>query len=148
MHQIADPGGITAMPEWNVTRRDASRLIGFGGFGWVWSAVGAAAEPQPPRPATAEALQRILQRIRRDHGLPGLAAGVVRGGKVLASGVTGVRRHGAADEIEPDDRFHLASCTKSMTATLAGVAVRKGKLGWTTTLADGLPALAERVRRE
>ncbi|MGH9847840.1 MAG: serine hydrolase [Blastocatellia bacterium] len=42
---------------------------------------------------------------------------MVRGDKVVARGVTGVRRQGAADKIEPDDRFHIASCTKSMTAT-------------------------------
>ena len=66
----------------------------------------------------------------------------------MAIGVTGVRRQGALDKIEPDDRFHIASCTKSMTATLAAVAVHKGQLKWTTSLGDALPALAVKVRPE
>jgi len=100
-------------------------------------------------PATpAEGFERSLQRIRAKYKLPGLAAAVVRGDKLAAMGVTGVRRHGAPDEIEPDDRFHIASCTKSMTATLAAVAVHNGQLEWTTSIADGLPALADKVRPE
>jgi CubicO group peptidase (beta-lactamase class C family) len=82
------------------------------------------------------------------HKLPGLAAAAVVDGKVVANGVSGVRRHGAPDKIEPDDRFHIASCTKSMTATLAAVAVHKGQLAWTTSLADALPVLAAKVRPE
>jgi CubicO group peptidase (beta-lactamase class C family) len=93
-------------------------------------------------------LEQILDRIRAQHKLPGLAAAAVVGGKVVASGVTGVRRQGAPEKIEPDDRFHIASCTKSMTATLAAVAVHKGQLEWATTLADALPALAAKVRPE
>jgi CubicO group peptidase (beta-lactamase class C family) len=83
-----------------------------------------------------------------NHKLAGLAAAVVLGDKVAAAGVTGLRRKGAEDKIQPDDRFHIASCTKSMTAMLAAVAVHKGLLNWTTTLADGLPPLAETVRPE
>lgn len=72
----------------------------------------------------------------------------MRGGTVVASGVTGVRRQGAAEKIEPGDRFHIASCTKSMTATLAAVAVHKGQIKWTTSLGNGLPEIAEKVRAE
>jgi CubicO group peptidase (beta-lactamase class C family) len=136
------------MGEESLTRRDASRLIALGGLGWIWSGGEAFSQAQPPsRPASpAERLQRILERIRTKHNLPGLAVGMVVGGKVLASGVTGVRRHGAAEKIRSGDRFHIASCTKSMTAMLAAIAVHKGQLQWTTSLADALPELAARVR--
>src|SRR5687768_7440180 len=112
------------MRESKTTRREASRLIVLGRLGCVWSRGHAHSrtEPQSPRKSTAGASERILERIRAKHHLPGLAAAVVRGDKVVASGVSGVRRHGAPDKIEPDDRFHIASCTKSMTATLAAVA--------------------------
>ena len=124
----------------NLTRRDASRLIVFGGFGWAWA--------RGRGYSSTQSVSSILERIRVKHKLPGLAAAVVRGDKIVASGVAGVRRHGVADKIEPDDRFHIASCTKSMTATLAAVAVHKGELKWTTSLADGLPALAGKMRPE
>jgi CubicO group peptidase (beta-lactamase class C family) len=132
------------------TRRDASRLIALGGLGCLWSSGRAPAQSQPrPNPASpAERLKRILELARAKHKLPGLAAAAVVGDKVVASGVTGVRRQEAPDKIEPDDRFHIASCTKSMTATLAAVAVHKGQLEWTTSLADALSVLAAKVRPE
>jgi CubicO group peptidase (beta-lactamase class C family) len=130
---------MDGMRQLKITRRDANRLLVFGGFGFVWA--------KPPR-IEAESFEELLARLRTKHALPGLAAGVVRGGRAVASGVTGVRRRGAADEIRPGDRFHIASCTKSMTATLAALAVHKGQLEWTTSLADALPALAGKIRPE
>ena len=133
-----------------MTRRDASRMIAVGGIGWAWACRGAPSPTGTPPAAAFPAAEfpRILERIRVQHELPGLAAGLVRGGQVVASGVTGVRRYGAAAKIEPDDCFHIASCTKSMTATLAAIAVHQGRLAWTTTLAEGLPELAARMRPE
>ena len=138
------------MRESRITRREANRLIVFGGLGWVGWSRGALSqtEPQPPKASTAEAFERTLERIRAKHKLPGLAAAAVRGDKVVAIGVTGVRREGALDKIELDDRFHIASCTKSMTAMLAAIAVHKGQLKWTTSLTDALPTLAAKVRPE
>jgi CubicO group peptidase (beta-lactamase class C family) len=138
------------MPESKITRRDATRLIAFGGFGWVWARSGIpfSTQGQPSPASPAAAFERILERIRAKHRLPGLAAAVVRGDRIVASGVTGVRRQGAADKLEPDDRFHIASCTKSMTATLAAMAVHNGQLNWTTSLADGLPTLGAKMRPE
>lgn len=138
------------MRETGITRRDATRLITLGGLSFVWP--GGCAPPQTqPHPSAGPAsgaLQRILESARTQNRLPGLAAAVAREGKVAASGVTGVRRQGAADKIEPGDRFHIASCTKSMTATLAAIAVHEGRLRWTTPLADALPELAKTVRPE
>ncbi len=93
-------------------------------------------------------LELVLERVRRKHELPGLAAAVVRGTRGTVSGVTGVRRWGGQARIQLEDRFHIASCTKSWTAMLAAIAVEKGQLHWTTTLAEGLPSLATRMRRE
>lgn len=138
------------MSKSGITRRDASRLIAVGGIGWVWACRGVPSSTGTPPLAAfpAAAFERILERIRAKHELPGLAAALVRSDQVVACGVTGVRRYGAAEKIEPDDRFHIASCTKSMTATLAAIAVHRGQLTWTTTLAEGLPELAEQVRPE
>jgi CubicO group peptidase (beta-lactamase class C family) len=101
-----------------------------------------------PRSEQSLQLEAALEIARREHGLPGLAAAVVRGDRGAVLGVTGVRRLGGQEKILPDDRFHIASCTKSWTATLAAIAVQKGRLRWTTTLAEGLPGLAPRMRKE
>ena len=55
---------------------------------------------------------------------------------VRPHGVAGVRKKGTAERITLDDRFHLGSCTKAMTATLVAMLVEEGKLNWTTTLGE------------
>ncbi|HVG06554.1 MAG TPA: serine hydrolase domain-containing protein [Thermoanaerobaculia bacterium] len=100
-------------------------------------------DPPPDPPG----LEQELEAIRRKHDLPGLAAVVVRGGKVVSSAVAGVRRMSAGDPLRIGDRFHIASCTKSMTATLAAILVEEGRLQWTSRLADVLPELRS-ARRE
>ncbi len=132
--------------EARITRRDASRLLALGGLGWVLGGCSSARLPSLASPA--EGFERAIERIRAKHRLPGLAAAVVRGGKVVASGVTGVRREGTVDKLALHDRYHFASCTKSMTAMLAAVAVHRGQIEWTTSLADGLPMLVEKMRPE
>src|SRR3712207_5781921 len=92
-------------------------------------------------------LEQALEEIREKHDLPGLAAAVVRGGRVVSNAVAGVRRMSTGDRLRIDDRFHIASCTKSMTATLAAIAVEEGRLQWTSRLADVLPELRG-ARRE
>eukprot|EP00971_Amphidinium_carterae_P031778 625953-Amphidinium_carterae.1 len=43
-----------------------------------------------------------------------------------------------ATRVEQQDAFHLGSCTKSITATLAAVLIEKGKLRWETTIKEAL----------
>jgi CubicO group peptidase (beta-lactamase class C family) len=64
----------------------------------------------------------------------GMAAVVLRGNCIMGQGVAGIRRKGAADPITVDDRFHLGSCSKAMTATLVAMLVEEGRLNWTDTL--------------
>ena len=70
-------------------------------------------------------LQAILGRGSERFGM---TAAVLQGGRIIAQG--------AADRITLDDRFHLGSCTKAMTATLVAMLVEEGKLNWTTTLGE------------
>jgi CubicO group peptidase (beta-lactamase class C family) len=94
-------------------------------------------------------LEQTLERIRAQHDLPGLAAAVVRGGgKDVSIAAVGLRRLGAPDKLERGDRFHIASCTKSMTATLAAILVREGRLQWSSRLVDVVPELRDAIRAE
>ena len=78
-------------------------------------------------------LQGILGRGGERFGM---AAAVLRGERIIAQGVAGVRKRGTAERTTLDDRFHLGSCTKAMTATLVAMLVEEGKLNWTTTLGE------------
>lgn len=102
-----------------------------------------------PAPAfaleTQSDLSAELDALRKKHGLPALAAAVVREGAVVAQGVAGVRVHGTDIKATIGDRFHLGSDTKAMTATLAGVMIDAGKLDWASTIGDILGADAPRL---
>ncbi|MFN3593542.1 MAG: serine hydrolase domain-containing protein [Thiobacillaceae bacterium] len=61
--------------------------------------------------------------------------------------VRGVQQLGGTT-LNGDEAFPMGSMTKSMTATLAGVLVQEGRLGWTSKVLDILPELAASARSE
>lgn len=65
-------------------------------------------------------------------------AAVTRDGKVIAAGAVGTRVMGMDLPVTLDDRFHLGSDTKAMTATVAGTLVDEGKIKWTSTVGEVL----------
>src|SRR5579885_1981861 len=85
------------------------------------------AEVESPK---AVDLAPILQPYVASGKVPGVGAVVLRGNQIVALGVAGVRKKGAPETIAPDDAFHLGSCTKAMTATVAGIFVDEGKIRW------------------
>jgi CubicO group peptidase (beta-lactamase class C family) len=95
--------------------------------------------PAAAQPAGAEPLEPILAPLRTAHGLPALAAAVVREGQIVAAGATGTRRAGTDIPVTVSDRFHIGSDTKAMTATLAGIEVEAGRLGWDSTVGALFP---------
>lgn len=100
-------------------------------------------EPKLPRDLSA----RIAPMVER-HELPGMVAAVVEGEEVVGLAAAGVRRRGSPEKVTVDDRFHIGSCTKSMTATLCAMLVEEGKLSWESTLGATFPELAESMRPE
>ncbi len=99
-----------------------------------------AAEEEAPRDLGA-----LLREVRLRHGLPGMVGAIVAGGRVTAQGADGVRRHGAEERVTLEDRFHLGSCTKAMTATLCAMLVEEGMLAWGSTLGEVFPDLSPRM---
>ncbi|GIV21380.1 MAG: serine hydrolase [Armatimonadota bacterium] len=93
-------------------------------------------------------LDTFLEPIRAEAKVPALAAAVIQKNKLVALGAVGKRRADRDDPIRHDDRFHIGSCTKSMTATMIARLVEMGKLDWGSMVAEVLPALRKRVRRE
>jgi CubicO group peptidase (beta-lactamase class C family) len=90
-------------------------------------------------PAAPKDVSDLLEAIRKEHRLPGIAAAALGGGRILAEGVAGVRQVGKEDRIALDDRFAIGSCTKRMTLLMTARLVDAGKLSFETTLAEALP---------
>jgi len=86
-----------------------------------------------------------LASVRAKYDFPALAAAVIVDGKLHAVGVIGVRKYGSEVKAEPNDPFHLGSCTKAMTGTLVGLLVQQGKLKWETPLAEYFPELKDKM---
>ena len=118
-------------------------------------ALAACAPTARPRPAagppaavaglTDAGLVPWLDSVRQHHGVPAMAAIVVRADTVLARGAAGVRRAGDAVPVTIADRFQLGSNTKALTAVLLARLVEAGTLGWTSTPADVFPELRDSI---
>ncbi len=91
------------------------------------------------------ALEAELQPYLAKYELPAVAAAVVKNGKLVASGAVGVRRIGTTIPVSLNDRFHLGSDTKAMTALVAAMYVEAGKLRWNSTPAEVFPELADKM---
>lgn len=93
-------------------------------------------------------MREELEQIREQHHLPALGVVAIVDGKPGDVVVTGVRKASDPTPVTPTDKFHIGSCTKSMTATLVGMLVDEGKLRWETTIAEVFPELKEEMRPE
>lgn len=82
-----------------------------------------------------------LDALRHETHIPGMAVAVVVQGRIVAAGASGVRRHGHHAAITLEDKFHIGSCTKSMTGTLAAILVKEGRIRWNSTVAELFPDL-------
>ena len=92
---------------------------------------------------TGAPLDDMLEPYLARYNMPALAAAVVVGGSVVAAGAVGTRRTGTDIPVTLDDRFHIASCTKAMTATLAATFVEEGSLRWDSTIGEVFTELAQ-----
>ena len=120
-------------------------LLGFACMGFLL----ACARPTPydviPAPVTQESgdadLAKLLNSIRFEERLPGLAAVIIFDGKLHSVAAVGVRETGTDNWLTVNDKFLIGSCTKSFTASLAAVLVDEGILSWQTTIRDVFPDL-------
>ena len=90
----------------------------------------------------------LLEKLRAKHKLPALAVAVSKGGATVDLAAVGVRKEGDATPVKSGDRFHIGSCTKSMTATLAAILIEQGKIRWDTTITEALPALKGKIHAD
>ena len=83
-------------------------------------------------------LAPLLEPILKESNLPSIAAALVVGDEIRATGAVGVRKLGDVTVVTVDDKYHLGSCTKPMTATLVAILIEDGLLTWQTTIGDVL----------
>ena len=90
----------------------------------------------------------LFEEIRKKHGVPALAGGLVTENGLHHMAVAGVRKAGGHTPVTAADFWHLGSMTKAMTATLLGTFVMQGKLKWDARLTDLLPDLMQKASRQ
>ena len=109
-----------------------------------------ACESPPPydaitAPVTKESgdtdLAELLNSIRLEERLPGLAAAIIVDGQLHSAAAVGVRETGTKNWLTVNDKFLIGSCAKAFTATTAAILVEEGRLNWETTLRDVFPDL-------
>jgi CubicO group peptidase (beta-lactamase class C family) len=103
--------------------------------------------PEAPPPGTLAdgRFNELLDWARNSQQAPAMAAIVVRRGHVVEKGAVGLRSAAASVEVTTQDRWHIGSITKSMTATLAAMLVEDGLIAWDTRPLDVWPELASRI---
>ena len=81
----------------------------------------------------------MAQQLVANQRVPGLAMAIVHNGRILSArgyGITDVR---AAEPVDAHTVFRLASLSKGVAATMAGVLVNDGTLRWDSKLVDYMP---------
>ncbi len=101
-----------------------------------------------PGPRVPQDLDVLLDEVLARSQVPGIAAAVIDASGVLAIGAAGRRRADVPGDLRVDDRFHLGSDTKAMTAVLVARLVEAGVLRWDTTMAEAFPDAVDGIAPE
>ena len=100
------------------------------------AAIVVADEPAERDSGENSPLQKAVESIRSEHSVPGMVYGYLKDGQLNELTALGVRKKGHSAKLTVNDKMHLGSCTKAMTAVMLATLVEEGKLEWSTTLAD------------
>lgn len=95
--------------------------------------------------AGARDIYAFTEARRSKHGLPALGVGIIRDGRIIGAGVAGERKIGSKDWAKLSDGFDVASCAKSVTATVAAMLVERGQARWDLTVAQAFPELVNSI---
>jgi len=86
-------------------------------------------------------LKDKLEAIRQAYNLPAVAAMIIKGDEILEMDVTGFRDINQSDEVTINDRWHIGSLTKSMTATVAAKLVEQGVISFQSRVSEIFPEM-------
>jgi len=105
-------------------------------------------KPGPVGAAGIRALSRHLEAVRSRHELPAMAAAILVDGRHVLTAAVGERKLGSGVEVTTNDRFHLGSCTKAMTALLIERLAEEGHFQKRARVADLSPRLGLRMHED
>lgn len=89
-----------------------------------------------------------IRKIQNMEGLGNLSAVVIKDSKIYGVGAAGPGTWKQKPQLSTNDSFVIASCSKTFTATLAGICVDKGLLRWDSTLGEVFPELKTTMNPE
>ena len=84
-------------------------------------------------------LSAWVEAAMKALGVPGVAVGLVQGGKVVFADGFGVRELGKKEKPNADTLFMIASNTKALTTLMLAKLVEEKKLAWDTPVTSVLP---------
>jgi len=91
-------------------------------------------------------LKENLEAIRLAYNLPAVSAMIIKGNEILEMDVAGFRDANQLDEVTINDRWHIGSLTKSMTATIAAKLVEQGFISFQSTVSEIFPELVGEIK--
>lgn len=119
-----------------ITRRLV--LTGLAAAPGVWAASACAG----PVEVTGDTPDAVLESALRQSGAPpAMAAAAVAQDGVRWQSARGLRRAGGSDRVTQEERWHLGSNTKAMTAALWGRLVDQDRARWGQPLSECFPGL-------
>jgi CubicO group peptidase (beta-lactamase class C family) len=92
-------------------------------------------------------LHRELQQVKKKNKIPGIAAAIYLN-ENCAYAAVGKRKLGCSEQICADDKWRVGSCTKPMTATLAGILIDQGLIHWNTTIAEVFASYQKEIHKD
>ncbi len=106
-------------------------------------------ETEPPIGVMADGtVDTVTEYIRNTHQLPALAGFIDTSKAVTETTAVGTRQINQNTSVTNNDRWHLASLTKSMTSAVAARLVADDVISWDTTLLDVFPELTTVMKEQ
>lgn len=95
----------------------------------------------------AQRIKAEVQRLGVEYKMPAMFAAYQSIGQPLVGYAGGRRKRGSDVRVTLEDKIHLGSCTKAMTATMIARLIERGEveLAWDTTIEQGLPELSKLI---
>lgn len=95
--------------------------------------------PQGSTDKALKALPEIIADVLKRSKVPGLAVAVVSGGKTVFAQGYGKRELGKDGAVDAGTVFQIASISKSLSATIAAIAVTDGAVEWNDPVIKHMP---------
>ena len=100
----------------------------------ILSALACAALAAPPKN-----IERRIETVRTQIGVPGMAVAIVEDGKITFARGFGVKEIGKPDRVDADTIFPTGSTGKAFTVAALATLVDEGRIGWDDKVIDRLP---------